>query len=351
MANVYTNVEVSTMKRSQFHRRVPHHTSLPFGKWIPIGKPQWVLPHDTWRLDEKGIIRMLTPLLPIMTDISFDVCSFFVPYTIMWSKAKQFFGENDQVAWSLPNPEIDYPRLKIKDWCLALPEASVSHIDDIIADVNDFLLIIVKKADGSYYTHTNKMDRSVLDYFGLPVHFNQAVLANLYNLIKTSGTESSDYQGCYYYETPIFDLNALPFRADQLIYNNWFRNQNVTDPVKSFYYDDVDRTMGEYQFANGILMPRNAVRWKDLFTATLPAPQRGPSVTIGMSGAADIMLKNTGLTSMTAASHGEIYPVGNIAVGAVGKVTASGSNLGTGVNELYADLSTATATTAILPTG
>lgn len=342
MANIYSSVEVATMKRSTFNRKVPHKTSLPFGKWIPIGKVQEILPHDTWRLDAKGIIRMLTPIVPIMDDVSFDVVSFFVPYTIMWNKAKQFFGENDQVAWDLP-ANVDFPKVSINVTAFCIDEADEAGIAAAASQNLTAGFIVMKKSDGSFVEYKNEFSGTILEYLGVPIHYNQAVLSNIYNDIKTNGYQYDvAYSSLYFRSSMTFaKINALPFRADQLIYNNWFRNNAVTDPIKTWVYDDYDTTKVPSQFAL-----RRGVRWKDLFTACLPEPQRGPSVSIPLQGNADVGWINIGSSTQVAGgTYGALVNKDTAVVGAFTKANIKNNGNTAEVGSLKADLSSVTAAT------
>lgn len=78
-------------------------------------------------------------------------------------------------------------------------------------------------------------------------------------------------------------VNALPFRAYSLICNEWFRDENLTDPL-SVPVDDatvVGVNTGNYitDTAKGGL-PFKACKYFDVFSGCLPSPQRGPDVKI-----------------------------------------------------------------------
>lgn len=79
-------------------------------------------------------------------------------------------------------------------------------------------------------------------------------------------------------------VNALPFRAYALIMNEWFRDENLTDPLDIPVTDaDVAGVnTGNYitDVAKGGL-PFVASKYHDYFTSCLPAPQKGPDVTVG----------------------------------------------------------------------
>lgn len=86
-------------------------------------------------------------------------------------------------------------------------------------------------------------------------------------------------------------VNALPFRAYALIMNEWFRDQNLTDPL-NIPTDDATRTgvntgSTPSDVALGGL-PFKAAKYHDYFTSALPAPQKGPDVGVGLAGTADV---------------------------------------------------------------
>ena len=78
-------------------------------------------------------------------------------------------------------------------------------------------------------------------------------------------------------------VSALPFRAYSLIVNEWFRDQNLKDPLETPKGDAtvVGVNTGNYitDCAKGGL-PFKAAKLHDYFTSCLPAPQKGPDVNI-----------------------------------------------------------------------
>lgn len=99
---------------------------------------------------------------------------------------------------------------------------------------------------------------SIADYFGLPI--------GVKNL----------------------SVNALPFRAYSLIMNEWFRDENLVDPLETPVsdaqqtYTKVSAAYNPQQYANGG-KPFIAAKAHDYFTSCLPSPQKGPDVELTVS--------------------------------------------------------------------
>lgn len=113
---------------------------------------------------------------------------------------------------------------------------------------------------------------SLWDYFGLPVN--------------TSGNLSG--------------ISALPFRGVYLIWNEWFRDENLQKSVK-IQKGDINEVLNSARAAEqpswvfasgtnivpGLACPPRGKR-HDYFTSALPWTQKGPGVSIGLAGTAPI---------------------------------------------------------------
>jgi len=173
---------------------------------------------------------------------------------------------------------------------------------------------------------TNCVAGSVFDYFGLPAGMLSGAVG----------------------------VNALPFRAYNLIWNEWFRDQNLNNPANI--------ANGDSDAATNYLLLRRGKR-HDYFTSALPWTQKGDAVQLPLGTSATVKTSSTrlvtgaqaGLQIFGATSGGNMtsgepaLSMGtSVATGQVGiRTTPGGTYVGTQwyPANLYADLSEATAAT------
>lgn len=210
------------ISRSRFDRSQDIKFTFNVGELIPFFVDE-VLPGDTFDITTSKVIRMQTLLRPVMDNIYLDTYFFFVPNRLVWTHWRELMGENRSSAW-LPAVEYSVPRIAL--------------------------------VDSGETGETGVQPGDNLDYMGVPT--------NIYSAAVVPG------QTAY--------VNALPLRALCMIYNEWFRDENLTDPI-NWSDGDSDTNLAGLR-TNGIAKPFLAAKYHDYFTSCLPAPQKGPGVTV-----------------------------------------------------------------------
>ena len=280
-----------SISRSRFARKSQHKTSFNLGQIIPIYCDE-VLPGDTRSIDMASLVRMSTPIAPIMDNIYLDFYAFFVPNRLVWTHWKEFMGENNESA-GIPSTSYSIPYI------------------DFGGESKDI------------------QSGSLIDYFGLPVG-NTSIYSNA-------------------------RVSALPFRGYYLIYNEWFRNQNVIPPKPIDISDNnsvivKDNKNGSLTLFSSVL---NASKLADYFTKALPYAQKAAPVTIPLGTTAPIVL-NTGSTGLVSGfisdthdSTVRLVTAGNGDVAINNAVIQGGVSLNPyfNTNSIVADLSQSTAAT------
>lgn len=156
-------------------------------------------------------------------------------------------------------------------------------------DTTDYVIPTIN----SHTSTENLLIGSLWDYFGLPIN------------------TTSDISG----------INALPFRAVYLIWNEWFRDENLQKSVKIQKGDanevlDSSRISDQPSWllgSDGNLIAGHACpprgKRHDYFTSALPWTQKGPGVSIGLAGTASIVDPSPGAGFLLHSSDSQLAAV------------------------------------------
>ncbi|UPW41039.1 major capsid protein [Sigmofec virus UA08Rod_5692] len=96
---------------------------------------------------------------------------------------------------------------------------------------------------------------------------------------------------------PNLSVNALPMRGYALICNEWFRDENLTDPLNVPVTDSDTAGSNGSNYITDVVAggkPFRVAKYHDYFTSCLPSPQKGPDVTISVANEGMLPVYTTG---------------------------------------------------------
>lgn len=292
-ASRFSMVSRADVPRSTFTTQHTHKTTFHSGYLIPIEVAE-VLPGDVHQGRVSIFARLATPVFPIMDNMPLETFFFFVPTRILWDNWVKMMGERTN-----PADSISY----------TIPQITPSGPE--------------------FGTHLQVA--TLYDYMGIPLQAD----------LNATGVPGE------------FSFNALPFRAYNLIWNEWFRDQNLQNSLVVPTGNGPD-AINDY-------LKRRRNKKHDYFTSALPWPLKGgteiSSPLAGQAVVRGIAMLNTedpvngapaNFTESSSAPFNHVpfwigYKVtdgdGNIAF-ATKSTGASADNL-----DIYADLTSATGVT------
>lgn len=220
---VFDSVPVKKPNKNVFNLSHDVKATYNFDKIYPF-LCQPIYPGDTWNCRAEVFMRAMPMLAPVMHNVDMHVFFFFVPNRILWNESRKtdfktfITGGED----GMQNPE--------------LPTWTYAQVWDTTDETTGNRVLV---------------SGSLADHLGFP---------------------SYDYQTAPQGATQ--PISLLPFRAYQMIWNEYFRNQNVQNEIEFSY--------GPGEAANDELQSLFSFRYKcwekDYFTSALPFLQRGEAV-------------------------------------------------------------------------
>lgn len=225
--SIFSSVRLKKPKRTAFNLSHEVKMSMPMGKLVPF-LCQDVVPGDTFNMNTELMMRLAPMISPVMHRVNVYTHFFFVPNRIIWNEWEDFItgGEKGDAA-----PVSPY------------------------------------MTKNNYYLLERMMHRgSLADYLGFP------------------STDKS--HGGVDPTVPLlpddFPISSLPFRAYQMIYNEYYRDQNLEEPIA------ISKESGLELAPVELLQLRDRCWEKDYFTSALPWTQRGGEVHLPIAGDAEV---------------------------------------------------------------
>ena len=239
MANIFNSIRMKRPRRNAFNLSYESKLTLNMGELVPI-MCMPVVPGDKFRVKTESLVRLAPLVAPMMHRVNVFTHYFFVPNRLVWNQWEDFITKG---------------------------------VDG--EDVPIFPKITLGQSTAAFLLNQGYFNDSTLwDYLGLP---------SIKSIGSTNGRSPSPNSVAV---PDQFQVSALPFRAYQMIYNEYYRDQNLTDEIA------ISLDSGNISDQNSLvdLLSLRRRAWeKDYFTSALPWLQRGPEVTVPVQGAGGSM--------------------------------------------------------------
>ena len=95
----FSSVPTLDISRCKLTKKHDHKTTFNNGDIIPIYVDD-ILPGTTVKMNMASVVRMMTPIAPVMDNAYLDIYFYFTPYRLIWEHWTNFMGENDTAPWT-----------------------------------------------------------------------------------------------------------------------------------------------------------------------------------------------------------------------------------------------------------
>jgi len=222
--SIFSQIPLPKIARSTHNLSHSYQMTGDFGVIYPI-LTELAFAGDTWKFDLEQFVRSMPMIAPVMSMVDIKVDAFFCPIRLLWDDFEDWITLGPTGEASFDWPTIYYNSQ------VTLP----SSLDQL-----------------------NKLFGvgSMSDYLNFP------------SITIEAGQITRE-------------LDALPFRVYQTVYNEYYRNQNLESEVPVIHSSGrssilTQATDPALLVSNFFLRYRG---WnKDYFTSALPYPQKGPAV-------------------------------------------------------------------------
>ena len=230
--NIFNHIAVPKVKRSTFNLSHDVRLTCDMSELVPILCEE-VIPNDTWKVDTNVLVRFAPLIAPVMHKINVFVHFWYVPMRIVWDEFPKFITGENEAKQPPQNPPL-FPSVELLD----------------------------SRNNSDYYDTDGLWSHGTLaDYLGYPT------------------SEEVKYGGGMH-------VNALPFRAYQMIYDNFYRDENLQEALNVSKESGVTAA-GSEEYVK-LLTLRHRAWAKDYFTSALPFVQKGRTQPVPVTGTGTI---------------------------------------------------------------